>query len=70
MRWNTNNPKEKTGEIKGFINFALVPTRMTDNTIVWLESYYATKKYYSGHYCQGWITLSREVINEEPHKMR
>jgi hypothetical protein len=48
MRWSLPNPEE----VRVVKRFAWLPTKLTDNTVVWLESFYVYQRWvcysYSG----------------------
>lgn len=70
MRWK---PKPKpappeNGTTKIIRRFAFLPTKMMNDTVVWLERYNETHKYYKGSWVgcnyipSGWVRLRRDAI--------
>lgn len=66
MRWKTK-PKPEYGDFRTRKVFALLPTRMDDNVIVWLEQYNQREQWTEeyGRYPDYWELISRTSIEKK-----
>lgn len=56
-----NSRKYRNGEERTVKRFAFIPTRIDDNTVIWLEWYWSKERYVKRWTYEGW-EVEREVM--------
>jgi len=65
MRWKGNRRPEYD-EVRIVKKFALVPTRVSDGTVVWLERYLVRQQYIEGTINDFWFTMGTYLPGSNP----
>ena len=66
MKFNIR--KYRDGDERTIKRFAFLPTRIDDNTIIWLEWYWIKERYYIGRNGVEWEELQIWINNNNPGK--